>query len=145
MKLIFRMNPTSVSDTAKSKLFAKTRVQYATPSDKVLRLRAEMSSGLEIVEAILRREHIKRELPQQFQAVWAKRLPVPKLKRQHPGLGSKEDEELLHVGFHELYVCGMDVVVICWWINARLSRVGIGLPSSSPLERSRTRRTRPDR
>ena len=71
------------------------RAQHAAPSDKVLRLRAEVSSGLEIAEVILRREHIKCKLLQQIQAVWAKRLPVLELKRQHPGLDSMEDEELL--------------------------------------------------
>ena len=77
------------------KAVRKTRAQQATPSDKVIRLRHEMSSSIEIAMLLLRREELKREAPQQTQNVWNRRLPILELKRNFAALGSKEDDELL--------------------------------------------------
>jgi hypothetical protein len=54
-----------------------------------------MTSGIELAMALLRREELKREIPQQAQNVWSKRLPIIDMKRNFASLGSKEDDELL--------------------------------------------------
>jgi enhancer of polycomb-like protein len=77
------------------KAVRKTRAQQATPSDKVIRLRAEMTSSIELALMILKREQLKQVAPQFTRSVWQKRLPLLDLKRQYASIGSREDEELL--------------------------------------------------
>jgi enhancer of polycomb-like protein len=75
------------------------------------RLQVELHYPLEIAKALLSRETIKKEVAQQAQEVWEKRLAFADLKRKFPTLNDKLDEELLvdkerpvkirpHVSFH---------------------------------------------
>lgn len=77
------------------KAVRKTRAQQTTPSDKVLRLRHEMTGALDVAAALLRREELKRDVSQQSRTVWNQRLPLLELKRNFSSLDAKEDEELL--------------------------------------------------
>jgi enhancer of polycomb-like protein len=77
------------------KAVRKTRAQQATPSDKVIRLRQDLTASIEIARLLCERERLKRDLPKQVQFVWTKRVPILDLKRNFASLGSKEDEDLL--------------------------------------------------
>ncbi|KAF8647382.1 hypothetical protein AX16_006754 [Volvariella volvacea WC 439] len=77
------------------KAVRKTRASQATFSDKLGRLQAELSRPLELAQMILNRESMKKELMQQAQTIWEKRLAFVDLKRKYPSLGDKGDEELL--------------------------------------------------
>ncbi|KIL58931.1 hypothetical protein M378DRAFT_170023 [Amanita muscaria Koide BX008] len=77
------------------KAVRKTRASQATSSDKLARLNVEFQYPLELAKAILSRENSKRDLTQQSQVVWEKRVAVVDLKRKFPSLGDKGDEELL--------------------------------------------------
>ncbi|KAF8881613.1 enhancer of polycomb-like-domain-containing protein [Infundibulicybe gibba] len=77
------------------KAVRKTRASQATSSDKLTRLRAELSHPLELAKNILSREALKKECAQQAQSVWEKRLGLVDLKRKYHTLGDKTDEDLL--------------------------------------------------
>jgi enhancer of polycomb-like protein len=55
----------------------------------------EFQYPLEIAKTILTRETVKKEVAQQAQAIWEKRLAFSDLKRKFPTLNDKLDEELL--------------------------------------------------
>ncbi|KAG9312626.1 enhancer of polycomb-like-domain-containing protein [Chiua virens] len=74
----------------------KTRASQATSSDKLLRLQAEFAQSLELAKTLAAREILKKENAQQVVQVWEKRLEFAELKHKFPGLGAREDEELLH-------------------------------------------------
>ena len=78
-----------------SKSIRKTRASQATSSNKLARLQIEFHYPLEIAKAILSRETVKKEVAQQAQAVWEKRLAFADFKRKFPILNDKLDEELL--------------------------------------------------
>jgi len=78
-----------------SKSVRKTRASQVASSDKLARLQIEFHYPLEIAKALLSRETVKKEVAQQGQAVWEKRLAFADLKRKFPTLNDKLDEELL--------------------------------------------------
>ncbi|KAF9530669.1 enhancer of polycomb-like-domain-containing protein [Crepidotus variabilis] len=78
-----------------SKSVRKTRASQVTSSDKLARLQIEFNYPLEIAKSILNREMMKKEVVQQSQTVWEKRLAFADLKRKFPSLHDKTDEELL--------------------------------------------------
>lgn len=78
-----------------SKSVRKTRASQVTSSDKLARLQMEFHYPLEIAKLILSRETVKKEVAQQAQIVWEKRLAFADLKRKFPTLNDKLDEELL--------------------------------------------------
>lgn len=55
----------------------------------------EFHYPLEIAKQVLSRETLKKEVAQQAQVVWDKRLAFADLKRKFPTLNDKVDEELL--------------------------------------------------
>ena len=60
----------------------------------MLRLQTELAAALDIIRLVHQRENCKRESFSDNHKVWDKRVPVADLKRLHPSLGSKEDDEL---------------------------------------------------
>jgi enhancer of polycomb-like protein len=73
----------------------KTRASQASSSEKLLRLKQELTTAAELVTSVLKREQLKREAAQQAKAVWEKREDLASLKRKFPSLlNAKEDEEL---------------------------------------------------
>ena len=75
----------------------KTRASQASSSEKLLRLKSELSTAAELVASVLKREQLKREASQQAKAVWEKREDLASLKRKFPSLlNAKEDEELFY-------------------------------------------------
>ncbi|KAI9064742.1 hypothetical protein FKP32DRAFT_1665768 [Trametes sanguinea] len=76
------------------KAVRKTRASQASYSDRMLRLQTELGSALELVRSVRQREDLKRDSHHQNRLVWDKRRGFADLKRSHPSLGSKEDEEL---------------------------------------------------
>jgi enhancer of polycomb-like protein len=77
------------------KTVRKTRASQVSLSDKLHRLQAEMSVALELAQSVLQRENIKQESAQLSEKVWQKRVAFVDLKRKHPTIVTKEDEELL--------------------------------------------------
>ncbi|TDL23130.1 hypothetical protein BD410DRAFT_721524 [Rickenella mellea] len=78
------------------KAVRKTRASQVTSSDKLLRLKSELSSSLDLAQHVLARERQKRECSHNAQRLWDKRLDFVNLKRKFPAmLAVKEDEELL--------------------------------------------------
>ncbi|KAI0944834.1 hypothetical protein AcW1_001669 [Taiwanofungus camphoratus] len=78
------------------KAIRKTRAQQATYSDKLLRLRAELDTSVDLARSIQQREVFKRNAAVHGHAVWEKRLALVDLKRKYHSLGSKEDDELFY-------------------------------------------------
>ncbi|KAI0646398.1 enhancer of polycomb-like-domain-containing protein [Trametes meyenii] len=76
------------------KAVRKTRASQASYSDRMIRLQTELSATLDIVRCVRQREETKREVQLQNHLVWDKRHAFADLKRSHPSLGTKEDEEL---------------------------------------------------
>ncbi|KAI0777776.1 enhancer of polycomb-like-domain-containing protein [Trametes elegans] len=76
------------------KAVRKTRASQASYSDRMIRLQTELGSTLDIVRLVRQREVVKREAQSQNHHVWGKRRVFADLKRSHPSLGTKEDEEL---------------------------------------------------
>ncbi|KAI0722168.1 enhancer of polycomb-like-domain-containing protein [Cerioporus squamosus] len=76
------------------KAVRKTRASQASFSDRMVRLQNELATALDIVRLVHQRENCKRESFAANHKVWDKRVPVADLKRLHPSLGSKEDDEL---------------------------------------------------
>jgi hypothetical protein len=75
----------------------KTRASQASSSEKLLRLKQELTTAAELVSGVLKREQLKREVAQQAQDVWEKRGDYVYLKRKFPSLlNAKEDDELLY-------------------------------------------------
>ena len=75
----------------------KTRASQASSSEKLMRLKQELATATDLVNAILKREQLKREASQQAKAVWEKREDFSSLKRKFPSLlNAKEDEELFY-------------------------------------------------
>ncbi|KAI0659248.1 enhancer of polycomb-like-domain-containing protein [Cubamyces menziesii] len=76
------------------KAVRKTRASQASYSDRMIRLKGELETTLDIVRLVQQRETAKRETHSQNRLVWDKRHIFADLKRAHPSLGSKEDEDL---------------------------------------------------
>jgi enhancer of polycomb-like protein len=75
----------------------KTRASQASSSEKLMRLKQELATTAELVNGVLKREQLKREVSQQAKAVWEKREDFANLKRKFPSLlNAKEDEELFY-------------------------------------------------
>ena len=75
----------------------KTRASQASSSEKLLRLKQELTTAAELVTNVLKREQLKREVAQQVKAVWEKCEDLASLKRKFPSLlNAKEDEELFY-------------------------------------------------
>ena len=55
----------------------------------------EFHYPLEIAKQVLLRETLKKEVAQQAQSIWDKRLAFADLKRKFPTLNDKVDDELL--------------------------------------------------
>ena len=64
-------------------------------SEKLIRLRGELSSAFELSKIVLAREAQKREVGIKSRELWERRMVVADLKRQYPQLGAREDEEML--------------------------------------------------
>ncbi|KZV72075.1 hypothetical protein PENSPDRAFT_684094 [Peniophora sp. CONT] len=77
------------------KAMRKTRASQASSSEKLRRLQQELESAHELARNLCQREALKREILQCSQAVWEGRETMVSLKRKFPGLGVKEDDELL--------------------------------------------------
>ncbi|KZS93199.1 hypothetical protein SISNIDRAFT_486115 [Sistotremastrum niveocremeum HHB9708] len=73
----------------------KTRATSTPTTDKLTRLRAELGQALNLARSVLQREEFKGEQAAESQSVWESRLRFVDLKRQYPGFGYKEEEELL--------------------------------------------------
>ncbi|CDO73364.1 hypothetical protein BN946_scf185008.g127 [Trametes cinnabarina] len=54
----------------------------------------ELGTALDLVRLVRQREDVKRDTQRQNQLVWERRRGFADLKRMHPSLGTKEDEEL---------------------------------------------------
>ncbi|KAI0360579.1 hypothetical protein OH77DRAFT_698921 [Trametes cingulata] len=76
------------------KAVRKTRASQASYSDRMIRLQSEIGTVLDIVRMVQQREVLKRDAQSQNRLVWDKRHVLADLKRAHPSLGAKEDEEL---------------------------------------------------
>ncbi|RPD66682.1 hypothetical protein L226DRAFT_453767 [Lentinus tigrinus ALCF2SS1-7] len=76
------------------KAIRKTRASQASFSDRMIRLQNELATALDIVRLVHQRENCKRESFSATHKLWDKRVPVADLKRMHPSLGSREDDEL---------------------------------------------------
>ena len=64
-------------------------------SDKLIRLRGELGSALDLARTVLSREGQKRESLVETKNVWEKRRDFVDLKRKFPALGGRDEEELL--------------------------------------------------
>ncbi|KAI9453934.1 enhancer of polycomb-like-domain-containing protein, partial [Russula earlei] len=79
------------------KAMRKTRASQASSSEKLMRLKQELSTAAELVSGVLKREQLKRDASHQAKAVWEKREDLANLKRKFPSLlNAKEDEELFY-------------------------------------------------
>ena len=58
------------------------------------RLQSELSTALDLVRLVHQRETYKQEVSSHNHIVWDKRHTLADLKRAHPSLGTKEDDEL---------------------------------------------------
>ncbi|KAI0751454.1 enhancer of polycomb-like-domain-containing protein [Daedaleopsis nitida] len=76
------------------KAVRKTRASQASYSDRLSRLQSELSTALEIVRLVHQREVHKREASSHNHNVWDKRHVLADLKRAHPSLATKEDDDL---------------------------------------------------
>ncbi|KAI0372048.1 hypothetical protein BV20DRAFT_978623 [Pilatotrama ljubarskyi] len=76
------------------KAVRKTRASQASYSDRMVRLQTELGTALDIVRMVQQREVLKRDTQSQNHLVWDKRHVLADLKRAHPSLGAKEDDEL---------------------------------------------------
>ena len=65
-------------------------------SDKLLRLKSELTSAFDLARNVRVRESQKRENYADARSVWEKRMALVDLKRKFPSLGPREDEELLY-------------------------------------------------
>ncbi|CAL1709115.1 unnamed protein product [Somion occarium] len=78
------------------KAIRKTRAQQATYSDKLLRIKLDLEKAREMADLVNKREESKRESAVIGHSLWESRFRLVDLKRKHPSLGTKEDDELLH-------------------------------------------------
>ncbi|TBU39160.1 enhancer of polycomb-like-domain-containing protein [Dichomitus squalens] len=76
------------------KAIRKTRASQASYSDRMVRLQNELAMALDIVRLVQQREILKRDSHIHGRNLWDKRQTLADLKRAHPSLGSKEDDEL---------------------------------------------------
>lgn len=73
----------------------KTRKQDTASVDRMVRLKAELNTCLDLAKLVTTREDIKREFVLSSLNVWDTRINLVDLKRKFALLGSREDEELL--------------------------------------------------
>ena len=60
----------------------------------MIRLQTELATALDVVRLVQRRELVKRDVQSQGRVVWGMRQGLVDLKRAHPSLGAKEDDDL---------------------------------------------------
>ena len=77
------------------KAVRKTRTAQASSSDKLLRLKGELTMAFELGRLVHAREVTKRSCTAESRGLWEKRLNLVDLKKKFPMLGGREDEELL--------------------------------------------------
>lgn len=61
----------------------------------MVRLQTELATALDMVRLVQQRESVKREAQFHGQGVWNRRQTIIDLKRAHPSIGAKDDEDLL--------------------------------------------------
>ncbi|THH09472.1 hypothetical protein EW145_g1997 [Phellinidium pouzarii] len=77
------------------KAIRKTRAAQVSSSDKLLRLKGELTHAFELARNILNREVIKRESYNEAKAVWERRMALVDLKRRFSVYGGRDEEDLL--------------------------------------------------
>ncbi|KLO14831.1 hypothetical protein SCHPADRAFT_294586 [Schizopora paradoxa] len=77
------------------KAVRKTRTAQASSSDKLIRLKGELSMAFELGRLVHAREVTKRSCTAETRSLWDKRLSLADLKKKFPTLTSRDDEELL--------------------------------------------------
>ena len=60
----------------------------------MVRLQNEIGTALDIVRLVQQREILKKDSHMHGRNLWEKRQTLADLKRAHPSLGTKEDDEL---------------------------------------------------
>ncbi|KAL5512537.1 hypothetical protein ACEPAG_3190 [Sanghuangporus baumii] len=78
-----------------TKAIRKTRAAQVSSAEKLLRLKAELGHAAELARTVLAREVHKKEAHLEAKEVWEKRLAFLELKRRHPALAGKDDEDVL--------------------------------------------------
>ncbi|KAJ7443033.1 hypothetical protein B0H11DRAFT_2093182 [Mycena galericulata] len=73
----------------------KTRAGQVVNADKLMQLHGNLSQALDIVNALLAREQVKRVAAVQSHNVWRVRQPMADMLRRFPSLLTKADEERL--------------------------------------------------
>ena len=76
------------------KAIRKTRASQTSFSDRMVRLQNELAMALDIIRLIQQREILKQDSHQHATNLWNKRQTLADVKRAHPSLGTKEDDEL---------------------------------------------------
>ena len=76
------------------KAIRKTRASQTSFSDRMVRLQNELAMALDIIRLIQQREILKQDSHQHASNLWNKRQTLADVKRAHPSLGTKEDDEL---------------------------------------------------
>lgn len=77
------------------KAVRKTRTAQASSSDKLIRLKNELSSAFDLSRMVYAREVTKRACTADIRGVWERRMELADLKKQFPALGGRDDDELL--------------------------------------------------
>ncbi|PIL36867.1 hypothetical protein GSI_00557 [Ganoderma sinense ZZ0214-1] len=76
------------------KAVRKTRASQTSYSDRMVRLQNELAMALDIIRLVQQREILKQDSHQHASSLWDKRQTLADVKRAHPSLGTKEDDEL---------------------------------------------------
>ncbi len=76
------------------KAIRKTRASQTSYSDRMVRLQNELAMALDIIRLIQQREILKQDSHQHACSLWDRRQTLADVKRAHPSLGTKEDDEL---------------------------------------------------
>lgn len=76
------------------KAVRKTRASQTSYSDRLVRLQNELAMALDIIRLIQQREILKQDSHTHAASLWTKRQTLADIKRAHPSLGTKEDDEL---------------------------------------------------
>ncbi|KAI5116776.1 hypothetical protein M0805_008731 [Coniferiporia weirii] len=77
------------------KAIRKTRTAQVSSSDKLLRLKSELTHASELARNIMKREMLKRVGHVEAKAVWERRMALVDLRRRFPAFAGRDEEELL--------------------------------------------------
>ena len=78
-----------------TKAIRKTRAAQVSSAEKLLRLKGELGHAAELARNVLAREMHKKGTHLEAKEVWEKRFAFLELKRKHPALAGKDDEDVL--------------------------------------------------